>query len=102
MSKRNEDKGLLWIDDKYAVKVMDIEYALVKASGEKKSLQTKGYWSSIEKCLRQYLKESVHDRLLNTEGRVTLVEAQKTIREVIEACEEKIGLSFPEYKVVKE
>ena len=94
-------KGLLWIDDKYAVKVLDIEYALVKATGEKGSLQIKGYWGTIEKCLRQYLKESVHERLLDTKGRVTLVEAQKTIREVIQACEEKIGLSFPEYKVVK-
>lgn len=103
LNSENEMKGLLWIDERYAVKVCDIDYALVRVSGKNgDSIKTLGYWGTIEKCLRQYLKESVHEKLLSAEGRTTLVGALKTIREVIEACEEKIALSFPEYKVVKE
>lgn len=101
MSEKKGKSAYIDIDERYAIKVVDIDYALIKRSGSGKSEQTIGYWSSIDKCLSAYLRESVHDGL-GALGRTNLKEGMKVFKETLAACEERIAAGYPEYKVVKE
>lgn len=101
MSEKETKTTMIHIDDKYAIKVMDIEYALVWKTA--KSEKTIGYFASIAKCLTAYINEHIHEALEDgKERQMRLEEAVRVILNAVADCERSIREAFPDYKVVKE
>ena len=98
MSNREESrKGSIFIDDKYAILTMPINYALARIRYTKKGeryIEPFAYYASVHQCLMEYAKQTVHDAL-DVETDISLREALKLAQEAVERSEEAIRASCP-------
>ena len=99
MSTEATNTTMIHIDDRYAIRVQDIEYALVWKTA--KSEKTIGYFASIAKCLTAYIQEHIHDTLEDSAPRnLRLQDAVRLILNAVADCERSIREAFPDYEVV--
>lgn len=101
----NNSKSLIRIDNNYGISIDSIDYSLRKVKVSQKSgkvnYDTVGYYGSIQKCLKAYLKETIHDAV-DAGKEITITEAIDRIELAIEKAENIIKDQFPEYTVVEE
>ena len=91
------------IDDKYALCVMPIDYALAKRQTDKDGKVTYkpvAFFGTVQAALRDYVKQAIHDTL-DVESSISLDEAIKLIETAIERSNTAILKAFPEYSVIK-
>lgn len=100
-AEKRQRKGIL-IDDKYAVIVMQIDYALAKVKTDSIGMYFVpfAFFGSVEKCLREYVRQVVHDEL-SVDSIISIGEAERRIAQAISNVTETISSRFPDYKVVK-
>ena len=95
---------LIMIDDEYGISVDPIDYSLRKVSVSEKTGKTRqdtcGYFSSIQGCLNDYMKQKIHDSL-KSDGNMTLKEAENIIVFTLGQVTAAISKAFPEYEVTK-
>ena len=95
---------LIMIDDVYGISVDPIDYSLRKIIKSEKTgkirQETGGYFSSIQGCLNEYMREKIHDCLKSDEN-MTLKEAAYTIAFTMGQVTAVINEAFPEYEVTK-
>lgn len=95
---------LIMIDDVYGISVDPIDYSLRKVVKSEKTgkirQETGGYFSSIQGCLNEYMREKIHDCLKSDEN-MTLKEAANTIAFTMGQVAAVISEAFPEYEVTK-
>ena len=95
---------LIMIDDEYGISVDPIDYSLRKIIKSEKTgkirQETGGYFSSIQGCLNEYMREKVHD-CLKADENMTLKEAANTIAFTMGQVTAAISKAFPEYEVTK-
>lgn len=94
-------EGVIVLDDKYGIKAIDIDYALVKFFLRKgiRDYKAVAYYSSVAKCLKEYVNLSIHDEL-DVKADISLSEAAKRIDDAITRSNNVIKATFPEYKVI--
>ena len=104
MANNDNEKCLIIIDDNYGISVDGIDYSLRKITYNKKTgnrvASPVGYYSSIQKCLEAYLKESIHDGL-ESDKDLTIAEAVRIFEEKVDEFYNLIYDVFPEYTVVE-
>ena len=95
---------LIMIDDEYGISVDPIDYSLRKVVVSEKTgkirQETGGYFSSIQGCLNEYMREKIHDCLKSDEN-MTLKEAANIIAFTMGQVTATIRKAFPEYEVTK-
>lgn len=96
-------EGVIVLDDKYGIKAVDIDYALVKFFLRKgiRDYKAVAYYSSVAKCLKEYVNLTIHDEL-EVKTDISLSEALKRINDAITRSNNVIKAAFPEYKVMKD
>ena len=94
--KKDSAQKIIKIDGKYGIAVADTGYALMRWTG--KSWTSEGYWSTVAKCLRQYVSETIHDELSEREC-AGVAQAAEVIQGAVRRCEAMIAAVFPEYEV---
>lgn len=94
-------EGVIVLDDKYGIKAVDVEYALVKFFLRKgiRDYKAVAYYSSVAKCLEEYVNLTVHDEL-EVKTDISLSEAVKRIDDATARANNVIKAAFPEYKVI--
>lgn len=99
MSAEATNTTMIHIDDRYAIRVQDIEYALVWKTA--KSEKTIGYYASVAKCLTSYINEHIHETLDGSiEKNLRLQDAGRLILNAVADCERSIREAFPDYEVI--
>ena len=96
-------EGVIVLDDKYGIKALDIDYALVtfyKDRG-KRAFRAVAYYSSVAKCLKEYVNLAIHSEL-SVKTDISISEAIKRIEDAVVRSTQVIKAAFPEYKVVKD
>lgn len=89
-------EGVILLDDAYGIKAMDIDYALVKfrkVKGERRN-EPIAYFSSVTKCLQEYVKQRVHGEL-DVKADISLTEAIKRIEQATARCYQLIEGAIP-------
>jgi len=102
-SQTNRKKGIIFIDENYCIMVMPIDYALAKIRTGKNGRQYYepfAYYSSIGKCLKEYLHESVHSDL-REKSSISLPVALKAVQNSIQRCIGIFNEKFPDYDIVE-
>ena len=99
--EQRQRKGIL-IDDKYAVVVMQIDYALAKVKTDSIGMYFVpfAFFGTVEKCLREYVKQVVHD-VLSVDSIISIGEAERRIAQAISNANNSIQSRFFDYEVVK-
>lgn len=94
-------EGVIVLDDKYGIKAVDIDYALVTFYTDrgKRAYRAVAYYSSVAKCLQEYIKQAVHNEL-SVKADISLSEAVKRVEDATVRSIQAIKATFPDYKVI--
>ena len=103
MSKSEEPRGRIILDNKYAIVVQKYDYALAKikkGKDGKTKYEPFAYFSNISGCLRKYVNTAVHSDL-EAKGDISLHEAVNTIETAVNRSIRVINDTIPGYEVIK-
>lgn len=103
MGKENQIP-LIMIDDEYGISVDPIDYSLRKVTVSEKTgktrQETKGYFGTIQRCLKEYIAETIHNSV-ESDKSIPLKEAVERIEAAINKACGIIEKAFPEYEVTR-
>lgn len=103
-AREQQIKALIKIDDNYGIAVEPLDYSLRKILVNKKTgkqyHKVVGYYGSVAKCLKCYVRETMHDTLYDDKD-IDLTEALSWIEKAIDKVYGIINDAFPEYTVTE-
>ena len=103
-AKNKGRRGLILIDDKYGIAVNERDYALVGiyvTKDGKEYTRAIAFYSSVAKCLKEYVRTCVHDALMD-EMDISLAEALERIETAVHTSTQVISGVLPAIDMLNE